>query len=36
MNNSLETAVADGGKLEVGNGIYGDYAVCQGPQPFYL
>lgn len=35
MANSLETAVADGGKEEVGNGIYGDYAVCQGPAPFY-
>lgn len=35
MNNSLETAVADGGKAEVGNGIYGDYAVCKGPQEFY-
>ena len=20
---------------EVGNGIFGDYAVCQGPQPYY-
>jgi len=33
--NSLETPVADGGKEEVGNGIYGDYAVCEGPQPYY-
>ena len=32
---SLETAVADGGKEEVGNGIYGDYGVCMGPQSFY-
>ena len=24
-----------GGKEEVGNGIYGDYAVCEGPQPYY-
>jgi len=33
--NSLETPVAEGGKEEVGNGIYGDYAVCEGPQPYY-
>ena len=32
---SLETAVKDGGKLEEGNGIYGDYAVCQGPESYY-
>ena len=24
-----------GGKEKVGNGIYGDYAVCQGPQSYY-
>ena len=24
--------MAEGGKEEVGNGIYGDYAVCEGPQ----
>ncbi|MCM1334319.1 MAG: hypothetical protein NC084_04965 [Bacteroides sp.] len=35
LGNSLETAVADGGKEEVGNGIYGDYAVCEGPAPYY-
>ncbi|MCI8485230.1 MAG: carbohydrate ABC transporter substrate-binding protein [Lachnospiraceae bacterium] len=35
LGNSLETAVDDGGKEEVGNGIYGDYAVCQGPQSYY-
>ena len=35
LGNSLETAVADGGKEEVGNGIYGDYAVCEGPQAYY-
>ena len=35
LGNSLETAVADGGKEEVGNGIYGDYAVCYGPQSYY-
>ena len=33
LGNSLETPVAEGGKEEVGNGIYGDYAVCEGPQP---
>ena len=26
---------AEGGKEEVGNGIYGDYAVCEGRQPYY-
>lgn len=35
LGNSLATAVADGGKAEVGNGIYGDYAVCEGPQSYY-
>lgn len=35
LGNSLETAVDDGGKEEVGNGIYGDYAVCAGPAPYY-
>lgn len=35
LGNSLETAVENGGKEEVGNGIYGDYAVCQGPQSYY-
>ena len=35
LGNSLETPVAEGGKEEVGNGIYGDYGVCQGPQPYY-
>lgn len=35
LGNSLEKAVKDGGKEEVGNGIYGDYAVCQGPQAYY-
>lgn len=35
LENSLETAVKDGGKLEEGNGIYGDYAVCQGPESYY-
>ncbi|MBR4096840.1 MAG: carbohydrate ABC transporter substrate-binding protein [Oscillospiraceae bacterium] len=35
LGNSLATPVADGGKEEVGNGIYGDYAVCEGPQAYY-
>ena len=35
LGNSLEKPVAEGGKEEVGNGIYGDYAVCQGPQSYY-
>ena len=30
LGNALETPVKEGGKEEVGNGIYGDYAVCQG------
>lgn len=35
LGQSLKTPVAEGGKEEVGNGIYGDYAVCQGPQSYY-
>ena len=35
LGNSLETPEAEGGKAEAGNGIYGDYAVCEGPQPYY-
>jgi predicted small lipoprotein YifL len=35
LGNSLETAVADGGKEEAGNGAYGDYAVCQGPASYF-
>ena len=35
VGNSLATPEAEGGKLEVGNGIFGDYAVCQGPQSYY-
>lgn len=35
LGNSLETPVEEGGKLEAGNGIYGDYAVCEGPQSYY-
>ena len=35
LGNTLATPVAEGGKEEVGNGIFGDYAVCEGPQPYY-
>ncbi|MFV0352281.1 MAG: carbohydrate ABC transporter substrate-binding protein [Oscillospiraceae bacterium] len=35
LGNSLETPTAEGGKAEVGNGIFGDYAVCEGPQAYY-
>ncbi len=32
LGNSLADAE---GEEAVGNGIYGDYAVCEGPQPYY-
>ena len=35
LGNSLATPVAEGETPQVGNGIYGDYAVCEGPQPYY-
>lgn len=35
LGNSLATPESEGGKAEAGNGIYGDYAVCQGPQNYY-
>jgi len=35
LGNSLATPTAEGGKEVVGNGIYGDYAVCAGPQSYY-
>ncbi len=35
LGNALETPVPEGGKEEVGNGIFGDYAVCQGPESYY-
>ena len=35
MGNSLAVPVAEGGEAEVGNGIFGDYAVCEGPQSYY-
>lgn len=33
--NSLAVKEEDGGKLEVGNGGYGDWAVCYGPQAYF-
>ncbi|NMA66499.1 MAG: carbohydrate ABC transporter substrate-binding protein [Clostridiaceae bacterium] len=35
LDNSLAVPVAEGGKKEVGNGIFGDWAVCEGPQSYY-
>lgn len=35
LENSLETPLSEGGEKAVGNGIYGDYAVCQGPESYY-
>lgn len=35
LGNALEVSEEEGGKLEVGNGIFGDYAVCAGPEPYY-
>ncbi|MDC7288466.1 carbohydrate ABC transporter substrate-binding protein [Blautia schinkii] len=35
LGNSLETPVDAGGKEEVGNGAFGDWAVCEGPQNYY-
>lgn len=32
MGNSLADSNAE---AKLGNGIYGDYAVCEGPQPYY-
>ena len=32
---SLETSVADGGTVEKGNGTFGEWAVCRGPQPYF-
>jgi multiple sugar transport system substrate-binding protein len=32
--NSLEKAEADGGKQEVGNGCYGDWAATIGPESY--
>lgn len=35
LENSLETPLGEGGEKAVGNGIFGDYAVCQGPESYY-
>ena len=35
LGNSLETKQEEGGKLEVGNGAFGDWAVCYGPQSYF-
>ncbi|NLZ81193.1 MAG: carbohydrate ABC transporter substrate-binding protein, partial [Clostridiales bacterium] len=35
LGNALSTPLAEGGKEEVGNGIFGDYAVCEGPESYY-
>jgi hypothetical protein len=33
--NSLATSVKDGGKEELGNGLFGKYRVCRGPANYY-
>lgn len=35
VGNSLAVKEKEGGKLEVGNGGYGDWAVCYGPQAYF-
>lgn len=35
MGYTLDKQVADGGKLEKGNGLFGEWAVCEGPQSYY-
>ncbi len=35
LGNSLAVKEKNGGKLEVGNGGYGDWAVCYGPQAYF-
>ncbi len=35
LGNALETPLAEGGKKEAGNGIFGDYAICYGPASYY-
>ena len=32
---SLKTPVSEGGREEKGNGTFGQWAVCQGPQPYF-
>lgn len=34
-DNSLAKPVSEGGKYEVGNGSFGDWAACEGPQSYY-
>lgn len=34
-DNSLAKPVKEGGKYEVGNGSFGDWAACEGPQSYY-
>ena len=35
LGNALATPEAEGGVLEAGNGIYGDWAVTEGPESYY-
>ncbi len=35
LGNSLATPESEGGALEVGNGIFGDWAVTEGPESYY-
>ncbi len=35
LGNSLATPTSEGGVAEVGNGIYGDWAVTEGPESYY-
>ncbi|WZL82000.1 carbohydrate ABC transporter substrate-binding protein [Vallitaleaceae bacterium 9-2] len=35
LGNALATPESEGGKLEVGNGIFGDWAVTEGPESYY-
>ncbi len=35
LPNTLDTSVEDGGKEEVGNGGYGLWRACEGPQAYY-
>ena len=35
LGNALATPESEGGKQEVGNGVFGDYGVCYGPESYY-
>ncbi len=35
LGNALATPESEGGALEVGNGIFGDWAVTEGPESYY-